>query len=55
MGDNVIIGNVFFMLFWKFLTMMLCYGASPFIAPIGIVLLYFLQKKNIVTEIEYKD
>ena len=52
MGDNVIISNVFLMLGWKFITIGICYGASPFIAPIGLVLLYFLKRKNIETEIE---
>lgn len=52
MGDNIIEGNAIFMLSLKFLTMGLCYILSPFIAPIGLIVLYFLQRKNIKIEQE---
>ncbi|WP_341788097.1 MULTISPECIES: hypothetical protein [unclassified Rickettsia] len=37
-------------LFFKVIGMVLCFLLSPFMIPIGLVLLYFLQRKS--TEIE---
>ncbi|EDQ6555061.1 hypothetical protein S675_003253 [Salmonella enterica subsp. enterica] len=45
MGDNVFFGNAIFMLAIKFTTMALCWGLSIFIAPIGLVYLYFYHTK----------
>lgn len=52
MGDNVIISNIIPALIFKFFTMTFCFYLAPFIAPVGLVLLYFLQRKNTKTEIE---
>lgn len=38
-------------LFFKMIGIALCFYLSPFIAPIGLLMLY-LQKKNVKTEIE---
>lgn len=45
-GNNVFILNVFVMLFFKAFTMMMCWGLSVLIAPIGLVYLYFHHTKN---------
>lgn len=41
MGNNVFYGEASRMLFYKFVTMMLCWLLSIFIAPIGLIYLYF--------------
>ena len=40
-GDNVFIVSGFYMLFVKFMTMALCWSAAIFVAPIGLLYLYF--------------
>lgn len=44
-GDNVFIVNAFFMLWVKLITMFLCWALSVFIAPIGLIWLYFYNNK----------
>lgn len=45
MGDNVFFINAVVMLVAKFITMVLCWGFSIFIAPIGLAYLYFYHTK----------
>lgn len=45
MGQNVFWVNAFLMLFVKMITMSLCWGFAIFIAPIGLVYLYFHHSK----------
>jgi hypothetical protein len=40
-GDNFFFVNVWMMLFVKFITMYLCWFLSLFIAPVGLLYLYF--------------
>jgi hypothetical protein len=44
-GRNVFLVNVILMLAFKVATMMLCWGLAIFIAPIGLVYLYFYHSK----------
>jgi len=46
MGDNVFHVNALFMLIVKFFTMAMCFSFAIFIAPIGLVYLYFFHRKN---------
>ncbi|PHM67986.1 hypothetical protein [Xenorhabdus sp. KJ12.1] len=46
MGENVFFINVIVMLFAKIITMILCWGFSIFIAPIGLAYLYFYHTKQ---------
>lgn len=41
MGNNIFVVPVFLMLFVKLMSMALCWGAAVFIAPIGLLYLYF--------------
>ena len=41
MGNNVFYGEASSMLFYKFVTMMLCWLLSIFVAPFGLIYLYF--------------
>lgn len=45
LGDNIFFVNAFVMLFAKFTTMLLCWAFAVFIAPIGLVYLYFRQSR----------
>ena len=45
-GETVIFGNLFFMLFVKVLTMAVCWSFAIFIAPIGLIYLYFHHSKS---------
>ncbi|WP_271408116.1 hypothetical protein [Pseudomonas sp. Q1-7] len=45
-GDNMIISNLFVMLWWKWLTMGLCWTFAIFIAPIGLVGLYIYHWRS---------
>ncbi len=45
-GNNVFFVNAMLLLITKFITMYLCWGLSLFIAPIGLVYLYFYHSKN---------
>lgn len=46
MGDNVFYGNAILMMAFKLMTMGICFAASVFIAPIGLVYLYYHHSKN---------
>lgn len=46
MGENVFITNASFMLTVKLTTMALCYIFATFIAPIGLIWLYFYHSKQ---------
>ncbi|CAJ0691007.1 MULTISPECIES: hypothetical protein [Ralstonia] len=41
MGSNVLFVNAFIALWWKLVTMALCWSLAIFIAPIGLGYLYF--------------
>ncbi|MCL1860244.1 MAG: hypothetical protein FWG52_01740 [Proteobacteria bacterium] len=45
-GDNIFIGNAIVMLITKFITMFLCWGFAIFIAPIGLLYLYFYHSRQ---------
>lgn len=45
-GDNVFVVNALFMLSVKFITMAICWIFSPFIAPLGMLYLYFYYTKQ---------
>lgn len=45
MGDNVFFINAIIMLVVKFITMVLCWSFSIFVAPIGLAYLYFYHTK----------
>lgn len=45
MGDNVFFGSAIFMMLVKFLTMTICWAFAVFIAPFGLVYLYFHHSK----------
>lgn len=44
-GENVFFVNIVVMLMTKYLTMGLCWAFSPFIAPIGLLYLYWRHTK----------
>lgn len=46
MGDNVFFVNAIFMMCIKMFTMVLCWGFAIFIAPIGLLYLYFHHSKQ---------
>lgn len=46
LGDNIFFVNSILALFIKFITMLLCYIFAIFIAPIGLVYLYFYHSKQ---------
>lgn len=41
MGDNIMISNIYIFLGWKALTMLICWLAAIFIAPIGLAYLFY--------------
>ena len=41
MGETIIFGNAIFMLGWKFITMLICWMAAFFIAPVGLAYLFY--------------
>ena len=45
-GENVFFVNAFFMLLVKFFTMAICWSWAIFIAPIGLLYLYFYHSQN---------
>jgi len=45
-GGNLFFVNAFLMLSVKFITMFLCWGFAIFIAPLGLLFIYFYQKKS---------
>ena len=50
MGENVFFVNALIMLFVKFITMMLCWLVAIFIAPIGLLYLYFHHSKRMASQ-----
>ncbi len=46
MGDNVFWVNAFMMLTVKFVTIALCWSLAIFIAPVGLVYLYFYHSRQ---------
>lgn len=46
LGNNVFIHNIVVFLIWKIITIVLCWALSIFIAPIGLLFIYFYQKKE---------
>jgi|SRR3990167_10042483 len=46
MGNNVFFVNAIFMLVVKIFTMLLCWGFSIFVAPIGLAYLYWHHSKT---------
>lgn len=45
MGENIFFMNAILMLIVKFITMTLCWAFSIFIAPVGLLYLYFQHSK----------
>lgn len=45
LGNNVFFVNAIMMLFAKFTTMLICWAFAIFIAPIGLVYLYFRHSR----------
>jgi len=45
-GDNIFIHNAMFMLIFKFITMFLCWAFAIFIAPVGLLYLYYVNSKK---------
>jgi hypothetical protein len=46
LGSNTFFVNAILVLFFKFLTMALCFSFAIFIAPIGLAYLYFYHSKK---------
>jgi hypothetical protein len=46
LGNNVFFVNAFVMLFFKLLTMALCWAFAIFVAPLGLAYLYFYHSKS---------
>lgn len=46
MGNNVFFVNIGLMFIVKFLTIIICWAMAIFIAPIGLIYLYFYHNKN---------
>lgn len=46
MGNNTFIVNIGFMFMVKFITIIICWAMAIFIAPIGLLYLYFYHTKN---------
>jgi hypothetical protein len=46
MGNNVVVTGLGFMMVVKYLTMGFCWAAAIFIAPIGLIYLYFHHSKS---------
>mgnify|MGYP000946992993 CR=1 FL=1 len=46
MGENIFLINSIVMLLTKLLTMLLCWACAIFIAPVGLVYLYFYHSKQ---------
>lgn len=50
MGKNVFFVNALLMMFMKLFTMLICWSAAIFIAPIGLAYLYYLNTKEYAKE-----
>lgn len=46
MGDNVFYLNALIMLFFKFMTIAMCWVFAIFIAPVGLLYLYFYHSRR---------
>ena len=46
LGNNIFIHNALIFMLWKALTMILCWFLAIFIAPVGLIFIYFHQKKQ---------
>ena len=46
MGENIFIINFFIMFIVKIFTMLLCWSFAIFIAPVGLIYLYFYHSKT---------
>jgi len=46
MGENVLFGSIFLVMGVKLFTMLLCWFCAIFIAPIGLIYLYFHHTKQ---------
>lgn len=46
LGNNVFFANTILVLIVKLFTMLLCYGLAIFIAPVGLIYLYFYHTKQ---------
>ncbi|MGL4926832.1 MAG: hypothetical protein ACRC4K_08375 [Plesiomonas shigelloides] len=45
-GNNVFFVNPMLMLFTKIMTMVFCWGLAIFVAPIGLIYLYYVNSKK---------
>lgn len=45
MGDNVFVVNALLMLFVKLITMAFCWAFAIFVAPVGLLYLYFYHRR----------
>ncbi|WP_185714592.1 hypothetical protein [Campylobacter rectus] len=45
-GDNIFFVNAVYLLVAKFMTMLICWSFAVFIAPFGLIYLYFYHTKN---------
>jgi hypothetical protein len=45
-GNNIFISNAIVFLGWKIFTMIMCWACAIFIAPIGLLFIYFYQRKG---------
>ncbi len=46
LGDTVLFGSIFVVVIMKYVTMAICWSAAIFIAPIGLLYLYFYHTKE---------
>lgn len=46
MGNNTFLVNIGLMIIVKFVTIIICWAMAIFIAPIGLIYLYFYHNKN---------
>ncbi|MFT2112461.1 hypothetical protein [Marinomonas sp. 2405UD68-3] len=46
LGDTVLFGSIFVVAITKYITMSICWAAAIFIAPVGLVYLYFYHTKQ---------
>ncbi|KSP11755.1 hypothetical protein AW889_01515 [Pseudomonas aeruginosa] len=46
MGNNVFFGNALVMMIAKAFTMVLCWAFAIFVAPVGLLYLYFYHRRS---------
>jgi len=46
LGNTFFIHNILFFITWKAFTIVMCWALALFIAPIGLIFIYFYQKKD---------